>query len=187
MLSYRHAIHAGNFADIHKHMVLSLLMQSLQRTDLPYIYLDTHAGAGCYDLLSAEAQKNAEYRNGIQHLWGQTMIPEVVRPYLAAIQTVNPRHHTSWPRFYPGSPRVARYFLRAKDRMILTELHPEEFLRLRQEFTTDLQVSVFQMDGYLGIKSHLPPLERCGLVFIDPTFEQHGEAIRLISELQTAH
>lgn len=187
MLSYRHAFHAGNFADVHKHIVLSLLVQSLLHKDAPFCCLDSHAGSGRYDLHSAEVQKNAEYRQGILRLWQQDSVPEAVRPYLAAVQSVNPSGHAAAPRYYPGSPRIVRHFLRPQDRMILTELHPADVQRLQQEFAADRQVAVHHRDGYQGFKAFLPPKERRGLVFIDPAFERRDETAHMITGLQTAY
>ena len=186
MLSYRHAFHAGNFADVHKHIVLSLLVESLLLKDAPFCYLDSHAATGRYDLHSAEAQKNAEYRQGILRLWRQDSVPDVVRPYLSAVQTLNNPEIVTEPRYYPGSPRIVRHFLRPQDRMILTELHPADFQRLQQEFAADRQVAVHRLDGYQGLKAFLPPQERRGLVLIDPAFERRDEIAHMISALQNA-
>jgi 23S rRNA (adenine2030-N6)-methyltransferase len=188
MLSYRHAFHAGNFADVHKHCVLSVVVQRLLHKDAPICYLDTHAAVGRYDLQSAETQKNAEHRQGILRLWQQRDgIPAAVRPYLSAVQTVNPSDHAHTPRYYPGSPRIVRHFLRPQDRMILTELHPAEFQRLQQEFAGDRQTAVHRLDAYQGIKAFLPPRERRGLVLIDPPFERRDEPAHMIGGLQSAY
>jgi len=188
MLSYRHAFHAGNFADVHKHIVLSLLIQGLLRKDTPFCYLDSHAASGRYDLQCAEAQKNAEYRQGILKVWQQQHgIPKAAQPYLAAVQSVNPGDRTAAPRYYPGSPRIVRHFLRPQDRMLLTELHPSDLQRLQQEFAADQQVTVHQIDGYQGIKAFLPPRERRGLVLIDPPFERRDETTHMVAGLQTAY
>jgi 23S rRNA (adenine2030-N6)-methyltransferase len=188
MLSYRHAFHAGNFADVHKHIILSVIVQSLLNKDSRFCYLDTHAAAGCYDLFSAEAQKNSEFRHGILRLWQeQDSAPAAVRAYLAAIQAANIHHSGDLPRYYPGSPRIVRHFLRTQDRMILTELHTADFQRLQQEFASDRQVSVHCLDAYQGVKAFLPPKERRGLVLIDPAFERRNEAARMFKGLQIGH
>ena len=187
MLSYRHAFHAGNFADVHKHIVLSLLVESLLQKDAPFCYLDSHAATGRYDLHSTEAQKNAEYRRGVLRLWRQDNIPDAIRPYLSAVQALNSPENTDVPRYYPGSPRIVRHFLRPQDRMILSELHPADFQRLQQEFAADRQVAVHHLDGYQGLKAFLPPQERRGLVLIDPAFERRDETSLMISALQTAY
>ena len=186
MLSYRHAYHAGNFADVHKHMVLSLLVQSLLHKESPFCYVDSHAGAGRYDLHAPEAQKNTEHQQGIQRLCQQNEIPEALRPYLAAVQAVNRPENKSAPRYYPGSPYIVRHFLRPQDRMVLTELHPTEFQQLRQEFANDPQVAVHHLDGYQGLKAFLPPPERRGLVLIDPAFERRDESAHMVASVQIA-
>jgi 23S rRNA (adenine2030-N6)-methyltransferase len=186
MLSYRHAFHAGNFADVHKHVVLSLLLQELGRKDTPYCYLDTHAGAGRYDLQAAEARRNAEHRGGIDRLWRRDDLPAALRPYLDAVWAINPATADAAPRWYPGSPRLARHFLRPEDRMVLTELHPEDSERLRREFAGDRQVAVHHLDGYQGLKAFVPPAERRGLLLMDPPFERRDEVRRLIAGLETA-
>jgi len=187
MLSYRHAYHAGNFADVHKHVVLSLLVQSLLHKDSPFCYVDSHAGAGRYDLHASEAQKNAEHQQGIQRLCQQNEVPEAVRPYLAAVQAVNRPENKAAPRYYPGSPYIVRYFLRPQDRMVLTELHPTDFQLLQQEFANDRQVAVHHLDGYQGLKAFLPPQERRGLVLIDPAFERRDETAHMVAGAQIAH
>lgn len=186
MLSYRHAFHAGNFADVHKHIVLSLLVQSLLHKDSPFCYLDTHAGAGRYDLRSAEAQKNAEHQLGIIRLWQRSDTPAILHPYLAAVQAINRHENQTVPRYYPGSPRIVRHFLRAQDRMVLTELHPADIQLLQQEFAGDAQVAIHHHDGYQGIKAFLPPKERRGLVLIDPAYERRDETAHMIAGLITA-
>src|SRR3569623_707877 len=124
MLSYRHAFHAGNFADVHKHAVVTILLTALQKKDAGLCYLDTHGGAGRYDLRSSEADKNAEYQNGIARIWLAGHPPPAHAPYLAAIKAVNEglAPHAGAPRYYPGSPRLARTLLRPQDRIVLTEL-----------------------------------------------------------------
>jgi len=185
MLSYRHLFHAGNFADVHKHAVLSLLLQELARKDTPYCYLDSHAGAGRYDLASPEAGKNAEHRGGIDLLWRRDDLPAALRPYLEAVRSLNPEAGER-PRWYPGSPRLARGFLRPQDRMVLTELHPEDAARLREEFAHDRQVAVHHLDGYHGLKAFVPPKERRGLLLMDPAYERRDELRHLIVGLAGA-
>jgi 23S rRNA (adenine2030-N6)-methyltransferase len=186
MLSYRHAFHAGNFADVHKHVVLSLLVQGLQRKDAPFCYLDTHAGAGRYDLRCAEAQKNAEHLQGIVRLLNRNDIPAALHPYLTAVRAVNPANDTSSLDYYPGSPRIVRHLLRPQDRMILSEMHSTDAQHLYHEFAHDRQVVVLHQDGYQALKALLPPRERRGLVSMDPAFERRDEVSRMIAGLQTA-
>lgn len=191
MLSYRHAFHAGNFADVHKHAVLSLLLAALRKKDSPFCCIDTHAGAGRYDLQSAEGQKNREYLNGIGRLWGRGDVPPALDAYLAAVRALNAdaapeADGSAAPRYYPGSPRIARHHLRPQDRLVLTELHSTDVVNLRNEFKGDPQVAVHHLDGYQGLKAFLPPKERRGLVLIDPAFELHDEVERAVEGLHAA-
>lgn len=182
-MNYRHIFHAGNFADVFKHVVLSLLLKSLHRKDAPFCYLDTHAGAGRYDLSSAAAQKTGEYRDGIKRLWNNGQpLPEVA-DYMAAVQALNDGDAL---RYYPGSPRIARFFLRPQDRAVLLELWAEECTRLKDEFAGDRQVLVQGLDGYAGLKALLPPKERRGLVLIDPPYESDKEFEQVIDGLRMA-
>ncbi|MCR4346734.1 MAG: 23S rRNA (adenine(2030)-N(6))-methyltransferase RlmJ [Sulfuricaulis sp.] len=182
-MNYRHIFHAGNFADVFKHVVLSLLLKSLHKKETPFCYLDTHAGASRYDLSSAAAQKTGEYRDGIKRLWNNSSIPEVA-DYLAAVRALNDADSL---RYYPGSPRVARFFLRPQDRAVLFELQPEECTHLKNEFAGDRQVLVQGQDGYAGLKALLPPKERRGLVLIDPPYESDKEFEQVIDGLRIAH
>jgi 23S rRNA (adenine2030-N6)-methyltransferase len=167
-MNYRHVFHAGNFADVFKHAVLALLLQSLAAKGKPFVYLETHAGSGRYDLESEAARKTGEARAGIGRLWPQREnFPELAE-YFSAVAALN---RTNALRFYPGSPKLARTLLRAQDRMALFELMPEECARLRDEFARDDNVQVFCQDGYGGLKAQLPPRERRGLVLIDPPYE----------------
>ena len=184
MLSYRHAFHAGNHADVFKHWVLSLILEALIRKEKPFFVLDTHAGAGRYSLNGEMAQKNGEFRNGIGRIWAHAeRYPELVA-YLAAIRTSNPGRDLHW---YPGSPRIMRHFLRDQDRMVLTELHPTDQITLAREFEGDRQVRVEARDGYDALKALLPPKERRGLVHIDPAYERKDERARLVETLKEAH
>lgn len=182
-MNYRHVFHAGNFADVFKHAVLSLLLKSLHRKDTPFCYLDTHAGAGRYDLDGAAAQKTGEFREGILRLWHAEPLP-VLADYLAAVRAVNTGNAL---RYYPGSPAVAHFFLRPRDRMLLLELQPEECAQLKAQFAGDRRVTVLAQDGYAGLKAFLPPTERRGLVLIDPPYESNDEYARVVGGLRVAH
>lgn len=184
MLSYRHAFHAGIHADVFKHSILTLLVESLLQKDKPFFYLDTHAGPGRYHLDSAMARKNREYATGIGRLWQKDDPPGALRPYLDAVRAVNPGRQLRW---YPGSPRIVRHFLRPHDRMFLHELHPTEARELRAEFAGDRQVRVENLDGYHGIKALLPPAQRRGLVFIDPAYERKDERRRLLAAIEEGY
>ncbi|WP_333005352.1 23S rRNA (adenine(2030)-N(6))-methyltransferase RlmJ [Vibrio coralliilyticus] len=168
MLSYRHSFHAGNHADVVKHIVQSLILNALKQKDKPFVYHDTHSGVGRYDLTHEWSEKTGEYKHGIARVWQQTEIPEDIQSYLESIQALN---NGDKLRYYPGSPRVARAHLRPQDRMVLTELHPSDYPLLEQEFHCDRQVSIYKEDGFKRLKASLPPQERRGLVLIDPPYE----------------
>ncbi|EOC7934220.1 23S rRNA (adenine(2030)-N(6))-methyltransferase RlmJ [Vibrio cholerae] len=168
MLSYRHSFHAGNHADVFKHIVQSLILDSLQQKEKPFVYHDTHSGVGRYDLRHEWSEKTGEYKQGIARVWQQDNIPAELDSYLDAIRQLNQGETL---RYYPGSPRVARAHLREQDRMVLTELHPSDYPLLEQEFHRDRQVSIYKEDGFARLKASLPPQERRGLVLIDPPYE----------------
>lgn len=173
-MNYRHLYHAGNFADVFKHIILTLLIVNLKNKDKAFCYLDTHAGIGFYDLSLTEAQKTHEYESGILKLLQQKNFPTEFTDYLKIINLVN-KNSKNDLQFYPGSPLIVKYLLRPQDRMILCELHPEDVQLLKQEFMQDKQAAVHHMDGYQALKAFLPPAEKRGLVFIDPPFEQPNE------------
>lgn len=184
MLSYRHAFHAGNHADVFKHLVLSLITRSLLQKEKPFFYLDTHGGAGRYRLDSAMARKNHEYQSGIAKLWEEVGMPADLQDYWQAVKSLNPGERLN---NYPGSPRIVRNGLREQDRMVVCELHPAEVKELEWEFEGDRQVKVENVDGYFSVKSLLPPKERRGLVHIDPAFELKDERLRLLDAVQEGH
>ena len=184
MLSYRHAFHAGNFADVFKHTLLLQLLQSLRRKDKPFCILDTHAGIGRYDLHSAAATKNREYAEGIGRLWQQPELGPELTEYRNEVRGLNPDGEL---RYYPGSPRLIRALLRPADRLILTELHPGDHPLLKAEFAGDRQTAVHHADGYSALKAFLPPVERRGLVLIDPAFELRDEFDRLLEAVRVIH
>jgi 23S rRNA (adenine2030-N6)-methyltransferase len=175
-MNYRHAYHAGNFADVFKHIVLIALVQSLAKKESPFCFLETHAGAGHYDLDSEAAQKSKEYENGIAKIIAEQEAPPLIHDYLSCIK------HP----FYPGSPSFAKHYLRSNDRMVLCELHPEEYATLNKLFRNDRQVAVHHQEGYQGLKAFLPPKERRGIVFIDPPYEKTDELSFLVNQLTHA-
>ncbi|UHJ60352.1 23S rRNA (adenine(2030)-N(6))-methyltransferase RlmJ [Vibrio furnissii] len=182
MLSYRHSFHAGNHADVVKHIVQSLILSALQQKDKPFVYHDTHSGVGRYDLTHEWSEKTGEYKQGIARLWQQTEVPEDIHSYLEAIKALNDDGEL---RYYPGSPRVARAHLRSHDRMVLTELHPSDYPLLEQEFHRDRQVAIFKEDGFTRLKASLPPKERRGLVLIDPPYElakEYRDVVQAIAQ-----
>ncbi|EKF9756027.1 23S rRNA (adenine(2030)-N(6))-methyltransferase RlmJ [Vibrio cholerae] len=182
MLSYRHSFHAGNHADVLKHIVQSLILNSLQQKEKPFVYHDTHSGVGRYDLTHDWSEKTGEYKQGIARVWQQDNIPAELDSYLDAIRQLNQGETL---RYYPGSPRVARAHLREQDRMVLTELHPSDYPLLEQEFHRDRQVSIYKEDGFARLKASLPPQERRGLVLIDPPYElakEYRDVVRAIAQ-----
>lgn len=181
-MNYRHAYHAGNFADVFKHAVLALILDHLRRKETPFCVIDTHAGIGRYDLAGEAAQRTGEWRDGIGRLLAEEP-PPGLEGYLAAVRAANQGRELRW---YPGSPRLARWFLRPQDRLALVELHPEDAAALKREFDGDSRVGVHQMDAYTALKALLPPKERRGLVLIDPPFEVTDEFERIVRGLRQA-
>lgn len=183
-MNYRHAFHAGNFADVFKHSLLALLLEHLRAKEKPFFILDTHAGLGLYDLADERSLRTGEWRDGIARLINRSDTPDALAPYLAAVRAFNAPGALRW---YPGSPRLIHAFLRSTDRLAAVELHPEDARLLADEFVGDARVKVHAMDGYLALKAFLPPPERRGLVLIDPPFEAADEFARLASGLKEAH
>lgn len=170
MLSYRHAFHAGNHADVLKHFVLVQLLEYFNQKDKSYWYIDTHAGAGCYALDEAFARKNAEFDEGVARLLGRKDVPSEVKSYLKVVRDLN--NNTGKLRLYPGSPCCAAPLLRADDRMRLFELHPADCRLLRKTFEDEgSKAIVLEQDGFTGINAFLPPPTRRALVLIDPPYE----------------
>jgi len=175
-MNYRHAYHAGNFADVHKHAILALIIEHLKRKDAPFLYADTHAGIGFYDLASVQAEKTGEWKDGIARVQAEPNPPAELAPYLEAVSKLNSGGALAR---YPGSPAVVSALARPDDRLALCELHPEDAETLRRRFVTDKRVGVHHMDGYTALKALLPPPERRGLVLIDPPFEVRDEFERM--------
>ncbi|NNI44872.1 23S rRNA (adenine(2030)-N(6))-methyltransferase RlmJ [Pasteurella multocida] len=169
MLSYRHSFHAGNHADVLKHLVLMLIIENLQQKEKGFYYLDTHAGVGRYRLFSEEAEKTAEFEQGIARLWQRDDLPEEVARYIKLIKQVN--YGGKALRYYSGSPLIAAKMLRPQDRALLTELHPSDYPLLRNNFKEFDNVTTKRDNGFQQLKATLPPKERRGLVLIDPPYE----------------
>lgn len=182
-MNYRHAYHAGNFADVMKHAVLALVISGLKRKDTPFFALDTHAGIGAYDLEAPQADKTGEYLNGIARVLDAPAPPAELEPYLSVVRSWNAGGAL---RRYPGSPELVRGLMRPQDRLALVELHPEDVETLRARFHGDRRVGVHHLDGYTAAKGLLPPDERRGLVLIDPPFEVRNEFDRLLAALRRA-
>ncbi len=181
-MNYRHGYHAGNYADVLKHLVLVELLRLLTAKDKKLFVLDTHGGAGGYDLGAGLAPRTREAEAGIQRLIAMPRagMPAAVARYLAAVAVYDRKFgrksgRGEGLRHYPGSPRLVRAALRPGDRFVACELHPQEALSLKREFAGDRMVDVRQADGYHALKALLPPVERRGLVMIDPPFEKTDE------------
>ena len=169
MLSYRHGFHAGNHADVLKHVVLVAALRLLARKDKPLLFVDTHAGAGMYSLEEGFAAKNAEFRSGIGALWSRRDLPALVGDYVELVRAANPDGAL---RRYPGSPWLALQALRSQDHLRLFELHSTEGRLLAQNFAdAGRRVSVSPTDGLAGLKAALPPPSRRGIALIDPSYE----------------
>lgn len=178
MLSYRHSFHAGNFADVVKHVVLVEILDHLIKKEAPFEYIDTHSGAGLYNLQSDDAQKLQEHANGIGQL-NVNDFPELQR-YFEVIQSLNPPNTVS---VYPGSPAIAQYFLRPQDKAWLYELHPQDYELLRQNMVGSKRIKVRCENGFDGIKALLPPRSRRGLVLVDPSYEIKSDYERVIEHI----
>lgn len=198
MLSYRHAFHAGNHADVLKHVVVIQLLRYLGQKDTPYMYIDTHAGAGVYALDSDYAAKNAEYDTGIGRLWNRKDLPEPVAEYVQLVKEMNP---SGKMRYYPGSPYCADKTMREQDRIRLFELHPSEIKILEENFrkveahaaaqgqrpnARGKRVMIQRGDGFFGLKALLPPPSRRGLILIDPPYEVKEDYRRVKDTLADA-
>ncbi len=185
-MNYRHAYHAGNFADVLKHWVLVLILEHLKQKPAPFRVIDTHAGIGCYDLSSIEAQKTGEWLDGIGRLYGPGVSPalaETLAPYLALVDGLNPDGDL---RLYPGSPLIAQALMRPTDQLIANELHPADRETLEETLAGAGNAKVLGLDAWVALKSLLPPKERRGLILVDPPFEEPGELDRLVTGLAAA-
>lgn len=172
MLSYQHAYHAGNFADVLKHVVLQRTLKHLKLKANPLCYIDTHAGSGHYKLNGSEAQKNKEYLNGIDSLWLRDDLPDILTDYVNLIKQFN---HSKQLTHYPGSPLIASKLLGDNDRLFLYELHTSESRLLTEAIKKDKRIKIFRANGLQDSLGLLPPKERRGLILIDPSYEIKNE------------
>jgi 23S rRNA (adenine2030-N6)-methyltransferase len=185
-MNYRHAYHAGNFADVVKHAVFARALAYLRRKPTPFRVIDTHAGSGRYLLTSRQAATTGEWRHGIGRLLGADALPLVpslatfLEPYLAAVRAAN----SGALSLYPGSPAIALSLLRPHDRLIANELHPDARAELTRSIGRDRRAKLMGLDGFLALKALLPPKERRGVVLIDPPFEAPDELERLAQGLE---
>lgn len=180
MLSYRHAFHAGNFADVLKHLVLIQVIEHLKKKDKPFCYIDTHAGPGIYDLASDFALKNREFENGIGRLWQRDDLPSAIAHYLDIVGVFNP---SPTLHRYPGSPLIAQYLLRKQDRMFCFELHSTDAHQLIALFDKDRRVKTAHADGLKDCLGLMPPSQHRGLVLIDPSYEVKSDYDAVVNTL----
>lgn len=183
MLSYRHAFHAGNHADILKHYLFSLTLDYFNQKDKPYCVVDTHAGAGMYRLNSDYSKQNLEYKTGISKLLAAKTLPASLTTFTALIRSFNANENLN---LYPGSPKIAEQYLRIKDQLRLFELHPSDNKILQDNFSAanTKQTKIAMSDGFEGLKACLPPSSKRGIVIIDPPYEDKTDYQRVVSCLQ---
>lgn len=182
-MNYRHAYHAGNHADVFKHIALARIFALMARKDTPFAYLDSHSGVGLYDLLGDEASRTGEWESGIGRLWERDDLLELVLDYLEVVRALNP---DGGLEFYPGSPELARRLTRPQDRVLLNELHPEDGRLLKANMGGERRIAVHQGDGWLLPRAFLPVSEKRGVLLIDPPFEQGDDLERCVAALDEA-
>ncbi|HEY6024700.1 MAG TPA: 23S rRNA (adenine(2030)-N(6))-methyltransferase RlmJ, partial [Pseudolabrys sp.] len=186
-MNYHHEFHAGNFADVFKHAVLCRILDYLRGKPAAFRVIDTHAGAGLYDLTSDEARRGGEWHGGIEKLMAAQLpkaVAELLSPYLEVVGALNERGRL---RVYPGSPALARAWLRPQDRLIACELEPRTAAALTRNMQGDSRIKTLALDGWTALNAYVPPKERRGLVLVDPPFEVDSDFVRLSSGLAAAH
>jgi 23S rRNA (adenine2030-N6)-methyltransferase len=184
LLSYQHGYHAGNFADVHKHLIVTWILESLNAKSKPWSYLETHAGCAFYDLSDEQALKTGEFQEGVAKLWGAKKIPAELTGYMSLIKNANANNNLA---FYPGSPAIAKALSRDADRLAIMELHPGEVRKLKAHFYQDDNVAVHHRDGYEGVLALLPPKPNRGLVLIDPSYEVKTEYQQVANKVVQMH
>jgi len=187
-MNYRHAFHAGNFADVHKHAVLARILTYLRAKPAPFRVVDTHAGAGRYDLYSRDGSRGGEWHDGIERIWKprapNKALDEFLAPYLGAVAELNPGGEL---RNYAGSPLICAALLRPQDRLIACELEPRSAALLSAALRGEHRAKVIGIDGWTALGAYVPPQERRGVVLVDPPFEEAADFTRLASALAAAH
>jgi 23S rRNA (adenine2030-N6)-methyltransferase len=190
-MNYQHAFHAGNFADVHKHAVLAYILTYLRQKPAAFRVIDSHAGAGRYDLFAAEASRSGEWRGGIERVWQEQAqgslgpkLSSILGPYLQAVAACNPDGNL---RIYPGSPVIAQRLLRPQDRLIACEIEPRSAAALAAVLRGDRRAKALMIDGWTAFRAYVPPKERRGLVLVDPPFEERADFSRLCEVLTAAH
>lgn len=187
MLSYRHAFHAGNFADVLKHSVLTLVLDYMTRKEKGFHYIDSHSGAGMYQLTDEYSQKTGEYKAGIAKLVSEQDTPQALQPYINLINELNPNSASNELALYPGSPAVAKRFMRRQDSTHLFELHPTDIQHLTDFCYRWKKAFVKQSDGYQGVLGLLPPPSRRGVVLIDPPYELKEDYHKAVNTIIKAY
>jgi 23S rRNA (adenine2030-N6)-methyltransferase len=188
-MNYQHAFHAGNFADVHKHAVLARILTYLQQKPAAFRVIDSHAGAGRYDLLADEPSRSGEWHEGIERVWRKPVLAEgrlgeLLAPYLDTVAACNP---DGVLRTYPGSPLIVQKLMRSQDRLLACELEPRAAAGLAATLRGDRRAKALAIDGWTAIGAYVPPKERRGLVLVDPPFEQPADFGRLSQQLAAAH
>jgi 23S rRNA (adenine2030-N6)-methyltransferase len=194
-MNYVHAFHAGNFADVHKHMVLTLILRHLRSKPAAFRVIDTHAGAGRYDLLGPEAARAGEWRDGIARVFplrqsgadaavAADNARALFAPYLDIVASLNAGGKL---RLYPGSPLIVKVLLRAQDRLIACELEPRAAASLKMALRGEARAKVLPLDGWMGLNANVPPKERRGIVLIDPPYEKADDFDRLSGAFAQAY
>ncbi|MBD1549883.1 23S rRNA (adenine(2030)-N(6))-methyltransferase RlmJ [Pseudomonas typographi] len=182
-MNYRHAFHAGNHADVFKHILLTRLITLFSRKEQPFAYLDSHAGLGLYDLQAGQAARTGEYLEGIGRLWPCEQVPEAAAGYLHLVRKLNPDGQL---RYYPGSPELARRLARQQDRVLLNEKHPEDGRLLKENYQRDPRVTVHLGEGWHVPRALLPVAEKRAILLIDPPFEQVDDLTRCATAMKEA-
>jgi 23S rRNA (adenine2030-N6)-methyltransferase len=185
VLSYRHAFHAGNFADVLKHSVLTLVLEYMTRKEKGFYYIDSHSGAGMYQLADEYAQKTGEYKDGIAKLIEQQDLPEAIQPYIDLVKDLN--RDQDELSLYPGSPGIARQFTRRQDSAHLFELHPTDIEHLKEYSQRWNKSHVKKSDGYQGVLGLVPPPNRRGVVLIDPPYELKEDYLKAVRTIVNAY
>lgn len=190
-MNYQHAFHAGNFADVHKHVVLARILLYLQQKPAAFRVIDSHAGAGRYDLFGPEPTRSGEWHDGIARLWQARAKGEgrgagwpLLKPYLEAVGACNPDGRL---RTYPGSPALVQHFMRQQDRLIACEIEPRSYALLAAALHGDRRAKALAVDGWTALSAYVPPKERRGLVLVDPPYEDTADVTRLPTALAAAH
>jgi 23S rRNA (adenine2030-N6)-methyltransferase len=185
-MNYRHAFHAGSFADVFKHAILTRVLVHLRAKTAPFRAIDIHAGAGLYDLASEESGRTGEWRDGIGRVFDAALpaaAAELLAPYLAAVRSFNPDGAL---RHYPGSPLIVSRLLRPQDRLIACELEPAAAAALAHRLRPIRQAKAIELDGWVALNAYVPPTERRGLVILDPPYEKPDDFARLAAGIAAA-